>query len=128
LGLRALLDDWALLGGTAYWRSTPPPLQYSDGYGRYEFFLTRRGAEGRAPDIYEADVHLGYPVELPRGASLHLLLDVFNVLDAQRPILLDQRWGFQEADNTSPVPVNPNYGDLSCARRRPPSGSVRLSF
>ena len=38
--------------------------------------------------------------------TVNLLLDVFSLLDAQRPVLLDQRWGFQEADNASPTPVN----------------------
>ncbi|HSB53769.1 MAG TPA: hypothetical protein VLD58_05410, partial [Gemmatimonadales bacterium] len=101
---------------------------FSDGYGRYEYFLTPRGAEGRVPDSYEADLHFGYP--LAAGpVTVNLLLDVFNVLDAQRPILLDQRWGFQEADNSSPTPVNPNYGKP--VLRTPPTSfrlGVRVSF
>ena len=39
---------------------------FSDAYGRYEFFLTQRGAEGRTPSNYEADVHLGYPINASR--------------------------------------------------------------
>ena len=50
--------------------------------------------------------------------TLNFLLDVFNVLDAQRAILIDQRWGFQEADNFSPTPVNPGYGKPILAHRR----------
>ena len=57
--------------------------------------------------------------------TVNLLLDVFNVLNAQRPVLLDQRWGFQEADNSSPTPVNPNYGK---AILRTPPTSVRLGL
>ena len=98
------------LGVSGYYRTGTPLTRYGfyDGYGRYELFLTKRGAEGRSPDTYEADVHLGYP--LTAGpVTIHLLADVFNVLNAQRPILLDQRWGFQEADNASPTPVNPGY-------------------
>ena len=61
--------------------------------------------------------------------TINFLLDVFNVLNAQRPILLDQRWGFQEADNASPSPINPNYG--KAVLRTPPTSfrlGVRLSF
>jgi hypothetical protein len=112
------------IGVSAYWRSGTPlaRMGYSDAYGRYEYFLTPRGAEGRTPDTYDADLHVGYPIEI-KHVTLNLLLDVFNVLNTQRPLLLDQRWGFQEADNTSPTPVNPNYGKPIL--RTPPT-SVRL--
>ncbi len=95
----------------AYYRTGTPLTRYGffDVYGRYEFFLTKRGAEGRQPDTYEADVHLGYPLEAG-PVEINFLLDVFNILNAQRPILLDQRWGFQQADNASGTPVNPGYG------------------
>ncbi len=118
------------VGASAYWRSGTPVTRYgfSDGYGRYEFFLTERGGEGRSPDTYEADLHFGYPIEIGRF-SVNVLLDLFNVLDAQRPVLIDQRWGFQEADNASPTPVNPNYG--RAVLRTPPTSlrlGVRVSF
>jgi hypothetical protein len=99
-------------------------MGYSDAYNRYEFFLTKRGTEGRTPDTYEADLHLGYPLEV-KPVTINVLLDVFNLLNAQRPILLDQRWGFEEADNVSPTPVNPNYGKPIL--RTPPT-SVRLGL
>ena len=118
------------VGASAYYRSGTPRTRYgfSDGYGRYEYFLTRRGAEGRVPASYEADLHFGYP--LAAGpVTVNLLLDVFNVLNAQRPVLLDQRWSFQEADNFSPTPTNPNYGRP--VLRTPPTSlrlGVRVSF
>ncbi|MGZ4810957.1 MAG: TonB-dependent receptor, partial [Thermoanaerobaculia bacterium] len=112
-------------GWSTYWRSGTPLTRYgySDAYGRYEFFLTNRGTEGRTPSNYDADIHVGYPISLGSSGKLNLLLDVFNVLNTQRAILLDQRWGFQEADNASPTPVNPNYGKP--VLRTPPT-SVRL--
>jgi len=125
------LTPWKLsLGGTAYWRSGTPLTRYgySDGYGRYEFFLTERGGEGRGPSNYEADLHFGYPLQTG-PVTVNFLLDVFNVLNAQRAILLDQRWGFQESDNSSPTPVNPNYGKP--VLRTPPTTfrlGVRVSF
>lgn len=105
------LTPWKLsVGLSAYYRTGTPLTRYgySDIYGRYEFFLTHRGAEGRTPDNYEADLHLGYPLKAG-PATFNFLVDVFNLLDAQRPVLLDERWGFQEADNASLTPVNPAY-------------------
>ncbi len=122
---------WKLsLGASAYYRTGTPLTRYgySDIYGRYEFFLSKRGAEGRTPDSYEADLHFGYPVEAG-PATVNILVDVFNVLDAQRPVLLDQRWGFQEADNASPTPVNPGY--RKPVLRTPPTSfrlGLRISF
>jgi hypothetical protein len=122
---------WNLsIGLAAYYRSGTPLTRYgfSDIYGRYEFFLKNRGSEGRSPSNYEADVHLGYPIAIG-PAKVNLLFDVFNLLDVQRPILLDQRWGFQEADNASPTPVNPDYGKP--VLRTPPRSfrlGVRLSL
>jgi len=114
----------------AYYRTGTPITRYgySDIYGRYEFFLTQRGAEGRTPDNYEADLHLGYPVTVG-PATFNFLVDVFNVLNAQKAVLVDQRWGFQEADNASPTPVNPGY--KRPVLRTPPTSfrlGVRVSF
>ena len=118
------------VGVSAFWRSGTPITRYgySDAYGRYEFFLTQRGTEGRTPSNYDMDVHLGYPWKAG-PATVNLLLDVFNVLNTQRPILVDQRWGFAEADNASPTPVNPNY-QKAVLRTAPTSVrvGVRLSF
>jgi hypothetical protein len=118
------------IGAAAYWRSGTPLTRYgySDAYGRYEFFLTERGAEGRSPSNYDVDLHLGYPITLG-PAKVNLLLDVFNVLNSQRPVLVDQRWGFSEADNHSATPTNPHYGDAVI--RTPPTSArigVRVSF
>jgi len=116
---------WKLeVGAAAYYRTGTPRTRYgfSDAYGRYEFFLTKRGAEGRMPDTYEADVHLGYPLAVG-PVTINFLADVFNLLDAQRPVLLDQRWGFQEADNAALTPVNRGYGK---AVLRTPPRSLRL--
>ncbi len=123
---------WKLsIGFSAYYRTGTPlsRMGASDSYsGRYEYFLTQRGTEGRTPADYEADVHLGYPIQVG-PAAINVLLDVFNILNAQRPILLDQRWDFQQADNTSPTPTNPNYGQA--VLRTPPTSvrlGVRVSF
>ena len=118
------------VGLSAYYRSGTPISRYgySDAYGRYEFFLTDRGSEGRTPDTYEADLHLGYPIPLG-PVNLNVLVDVFNLFNAQKAVLLDQRWSFQESDNSSPTPTNPGYGKP--VLRTPPTSArlgVRVSF
>ena len=130
MGANRRFVDFEMPGAAAYYRTGTPVTRYgySDIYGRYEFFLTERGAEGRTPDTYEMDVHVGYPITAG-PVTINLLLDVFNLLNAQRAVLVDQRWGFQESDNASPTPVNPNYGDP--IMRTPPTSfrlGARLSF
>jgi outer membrane receptor for ferrienterochelin and colicin len=101
------------VGLTAYYRTGTPLTRYgySDVYGRYEFFLTRRGAEGRTPDNYEADLHLGYPIRLG-PVTVNLIADVFNLINAQRPILLDQRYNIAEfADASYVCGSNPSSAD-----------------
>jgi hypothetical protein len=119
-----------MVGLSAFWRSGTPLTRYgySDAYGRYEFFLTPRGAEGRTPDNYEADVHLGYPINAGM-ARVNVILDVFNILNAQRAVLLDERYGFQESDNALAVSANPGYGKAAL-RTQPTSArlGVRISF
>src|SRR5262249_24748114 len=114
------------VGLSAYYRTGTPVTRYgySDPYGRYEFFLTPRGAEGRTPDTYEADLHFGYPIQAG-PVTVNLLLDVFNVLNAQRAVLLDQRYGFQESDNSLATPANPGFKQP--VLRTPPT-SVRLGL
>ncbi len=118
------------IGISAYYRSGTPWTRYgySDAYERYEFFLTPRGAEGRMPSNYEADLHLGYPISLG-PVNINILVDVFSILNAQRAIVLDQRWDFQEADNISPAPTNTNYGQ-PILRTSPTTArlGVRVSF
>jgi TonB dependent receptor/Carboxypeptidase regulatory-like domain/TonB-dependent Receptor Plug Domain len=112
------------VGTTAFYRSGTPVTRYgySDAYGRYEFFLTPRGDEGRTPANYDLDLHLGYPLALG-PVKVNFLVDVFNLFNTQRAVLLDQRYGFQEADNFAPTPVNTSY--LQPVLRTPPT-TVRL--
>jgi outer membrane receptor for ferrienterochelin and colicin len=92
------------VGLAAYYRTGTPLTRYgfSNAYSRYEFFLTTRGAEGRVPADYEADLHLGYPLALG-PVTVNFLLDVFNLLNAQRPIVLDERYNLAEFDDASYV-------------------------
>lgn len=98
-----------------YFTGTPlTTMGYSNGYRNYEFYFTQRGTVGRTPDIYDADLHLGYTI--PMGpAEFALGLDCFNVLNMQRVLAQDQRGdlsqGKQDANGNLIAlgPANPNY-------------------
>ena len=75
-----------------YYSGTPLSANgYSFAYSNWEYYLTPRGALGRGPADYEADLHFGYP--LHAGATtINLIADVFNVLNLQRATALDTRY------------------------------------
>ncbi len=88
---------------TYYQTGTPiSRIGFSNVYQRYEFFLTPRGTEGRVPASYDADLHLGYPLQLG-PVSLTFLADIFNLFNTQRVIAVDQRYNLSEFDNPSYV-------------------------
>jgi hypothetical protein len=93
---------------THYYSGTPLTAQgYASSYRNYEYYLTPRGALGRGPADYEADVHLGYPIALG-GGRLNFRLDVFNLLNRQAKTALDQRY------NLSSDPVCAGIPDAIC--------------
>ncbi len=91
------------LGLTAYYQTGTPisRIGYSGAYSRYEYFLTPRGTDGRVQSSYDADLHLGYPLQLG-PASLTFLVDIFNIFNTQRVIAVDQRYNLSEFSD-------PNY-------------------
>lgn len=86
---------------------------YSNGYRSYEFYLVKRGSVGRTPNIYDADLHLGYAIPIS-VAEFNVGLDVFNILNTQKVLAQDQRkdttQGQLDANgNDTAGPPNPNY-------------------
>jgi outer membrane receptor for ferrienterochelin and colicin len=91
------------MGLVAYYRTGTPlsRIGFSSAYSRYEFFLNNRGSEGRVPADYEADLHFGYPI--PIGpVNVNVMVDIFNILNLQRAVILDQRYNIAEFSD-------PNY-------------------
>jgi outer membrane receptor protein involved in Fe transport len=120
------------VGLVAYYQTGTPisRIGFSDAYTRPEFFLDPRGSDGRVPDSYDADVHVGYPLQLG-PVSLTFLVDVFNILNTQRVIAVDQRYNLSEFSNPNYVcgsqpgssdegKCNPTYGQ-AIARTLPTS-------
>ena len=120
------------LGLVAYYQTGTPisRIGFSDAYTRPEFFLATRGSEGRVAASYDADVHLGYPLQLG-PVSLSFLVDVFNILNTQKVIAVDQRYNLSEFTNPGYIcgsqpgsedegKCNPTYGQ-ALARTLPTS-------
>lgn len=80
-----------------------------NGYAGPEIFITPRGSEGRSPDTYEIDMHFDYGLRLG-PVTVHVLADVFNLINRQEVLLVDQVWAFDQADNELPEPTNAHYG------------------
>ncbi len=92
-------------GISAFYFTGTPLNQYGfyNDYRNYELYLATRGSVGRTPDVYDADLHLGYSI--PMGpADINLGADVFNVLNQQRVLAQDQRY-----DLTQGGPQQANY-------------------
>jgi hypothetical protein len=84
-------------------------LGWWNDYGAPELFLTPRGSEGRSPETYEIDLHFEYGLRIG-PVTVHFLADLFNLLNRQQALELDQTWAFDQADNELPTPTNEHYG------------------
>jgi hypothetical protein len=88
--------DGLNVGVSTYWFSGLPltAYGYSFAYQNWEYYLSPRGALGRGPSNWEANVHVDYPVKLGSSSrqKLDLVVDVFNLFNRQSAIQLDQRY------------------------------------
>jgi hypothetical protein len=96
--------------GFHYASGTPlTAMGYASSYRNYEYYLTERGALGRGPADWEADIHGDYPI--PVGSSrASIVLDVFNVFNRQAKNALDQRYNISP-DACGGIPANLCNGD-----------------
>ncbi len=99
------------LAASGFYQSGTPlsRIGWWNGYAGPELFITPRGSEGRSPETYEVDLHLDYGLRLG-PVTVHFLADLFNTLNRQQVLEVDQVWAFDQADNESPVPTNSHYG------------------
>jgi outer membrane receptor protein involved in Fe transport len=76
---------------------------YSFAYSNWEYYLTPRGSLGRGPAEYEADINVGYPIQVGQ-ARIRFGLAVFNLFNLQRKTLLDNRYNLSEDEPCAGVP------------------------
>lgn len=97
--------SFGLIAGffTQYLSGTPiSKIGYFYGPSR---FITPRGSAGRTPAVFTVDLHTEYPIRLQRGGlTVALFADLFNLTNAQKPIVVDQTWTYAAARQT----VDPN--------------------
>jgi hypothetical protein len=77
-------------------------------YGRNESFLLPRGEMGRIPPYWFVDLRLVYQRDLGRGMNLEVWSDLFNVLNRQKPVAVDDEYTL---DETNPI-VGGDFADL----------------
>jgi hypothetical protein len=82
-------------------------------YGPGESFLLPRGSFGRTDFEYGFDLHVGYERPLMYGMSLSVFADVFNVLDHQGTLSVDEEYTY--VSNVNPI-VGGTYDDLIWAK------------
>ena len=69
------------------------PVACAAGYSQ-EGYLIQRGAAGRLPDVYEADLHLEYAFQAG-PVSIVPLVDVFNLINHQGVTSVDELYNNQ---------------------------------
>jgi hypothetical protein len=82
-------------------------------YDRWEFLLSQRGADGRVPADYEVDLHFGYPFQIG-PVTVNALVDIFQLLNAQRAVFLDERYNTAEFQDPNHVCGTGGPDDAAC--------------
>ena len=125
------------VGFQAFVRSGAPLNKqgyFNSGYGA-EIMLVERGSAKRLPTQYDANLTLGYPIQLG-PVSITPQLYVFNLIGRQQNVLEDVRWSTSQPagyPNTIFDPnqqqTNPNYGKITTrSDPRLLRGAVKISF
>ncbi|HVT05507.1 MAG TPA: carboxypeptidase regulatory-like domain-containing protein [Thermoanaerobaculia bacterium] len=105
--LRSSVVKGLTVGAAAHWYSGTPLTALSSSH---LYFLTKRGALGRGPSDYEADIHFGYPVSV-RSRRFEIVADIFNALDRQAPSSLDLGYNSDFDPPCTGIPDNLCNGD-----------------
>jgi len=103
------------VGLAAYFRTGTPisRLGYSVSYDRWEFFLVKRGTDGRVPSDYEVDLHLAYPLQLG-PVTVNAMVDIFQLLNTQRATFLDERYNTAQFEDANHVCGTGGADDAVC--------------
>jgi outer membrane receptor protein involved in Fe transport len=105
--------------GTPNSKFNAHPLYQNSG----EVPVGGRGEAGRNPNTHQIDVHAGYRFPLRMQTDLQATIDVFNILDSQDVLAVDQNAEF------APGEANPEYGRaIRYQRPRTVRLGVRMTF
>jgi hypothetical protein len=98
--------------------------------------INGRGDLGRGPVTGTVDVHLDYPWQISESKSLHFSVDLMNIADSRRNLLIDQfadvTFGLKSADYTKPgyypYPFNAAGQNLTTGFVEPFSARFHVAF
>jgi hypothetical protein len=98
-GVLSLFKERLTLSASAWWQSGEPRARfgYSELFGRYAYFLTPRGAEGRSPSAWDADTRIAYGLWIREKTWLEFAWTISNARNGQIDTIDDQRWSFAES-------------------------------
>jgi hypothetical protein len=121
-------------------RGCPPDIYTceSAGYSQEGYLGFPRGGAGRLPDVYEADLHLSYALQIG-PVTVSPVVDVFNVLNRQGVLSREELYNNQSSveDNApcedgtfkNECAPNPNFGkDIIWQNPRLIRVGARVSF
>ncbi|MCX4241616.1 TonB-dependent receptor [Paraliomyxa miuraensis] len=137
--------DFIMAGGAVRTRSGGPTNVMASHYlyGSQESFILPRGSGERLPWNFSVDTNLGYRHQFNKDLALTVSMDVFNVLNLQQVIAVDETYTtgdvnpipggtMDDLDNLNdiygdPVVKNPNFGK-PIAYQRPRTFRFGLRF
>lgn len=105
--------------GTPNTRFNAHPLYENSG----EVPITGRGEDGRNPNTHQVDVHADYRIPMRNNLDLRASLDVFNLIDSQEIVAIDNN------AERAPGEPNPEVGrPIRYQRPRTVRLGVRMAF
>jgi hypothetical protein len=137
--------NFLLAGGAVRARSGGPTSVVGSHflYGPAEAFILPRGAGERLPWTFSVDTNLGFRHEFSKDLAISVTMDVFNILNLQQTIAVDENYTTQDVlpiaggtvsdlDNLvdtegNPVVRNPNFGK-AIAYQRPRTFRFGIRF
>ncbi len=110
-----------LLGVTTRTRSGTPTSHLAPGPAGGLVFVLPRASGERTETVTETDLHLGFRRYVAAGTVVELFLEVFNVVNAQKQLALDERYADDAVD-----PIDGGTtADLVYLRRADDAGLAR---
>jgi hypothetical protein len=122
-------DGHALMIGGAFRATSGGPtnvLGSHELYGAGEAFLVERGGGERLPWVFRIDTNIGYRKYFSEDFSVEVSVDVFNVVNFQSAIAVDENYTFSDVIpiaggrmedllahtdiHGQPIVMNPNFG------------------
>ena len=116
--------SFGLSTGISFFAASGTPLSEL-GYTSFGVkYLSPRGSAGRTPAVWDLNARFTYKLDMFSAMEPRLILDLFHIASQHKPVDIDQRKFFSDA-NGNPVVPNPTYGQVY---RYQPSFSLRFGI